>query len=99
MADPRAIYSDRGRGDDQWQWRKRNNDWDRSDRRRWHRDRDDDDDVAAGIIGFAAGTIAGAALAGSSNSHVARCEARYQSYDVRTDSYLGYDGYWHRCPL
>jgi hypothetical protein len=31
--------------------------------------------------------------------HVARCEARFRSYDASTDTYLGYDGYHHRCPL
>lgn len=33
------------------------------------------------------------------NGHAARCAARYQSYDVRRDAFLGYDGYWHRCRL
>jgi hypothetical protein len=31
------------------------------------------------------------------SSHVKECQARYRSYQVRTDSYLGYDGNWHRC--
>lgn len=31
--------------------------------------------------------------------HVARCEARFRSYDINTDSYLGFDGDWHRCRL
>lgn len=34
-----------------------------------------------------------------SRSHVARCEARFRSYDWRTDTYLGYDGDRHRCRL
>jgi len=29
--------------------------------------------------------------------HVARCEAKYRSYDARTDTFLGYDGYRHYC--
>lgn len=31
--------------------------------------------------------------------HVDRCYARYNSYDHRTDTYIGYDGYEHRCTL
>ncbi|MCR4268528.1 BA14K family protein [Nitratireductor sp. ZSWI3] len=31
--------------------------------------------------------------------HVARCYARYRSYDEYSDSYLGFDGYRHRCRL
>ena len=66
--------------------------------------------VAAGIFGF----MAGAALAGSARdrgyyyghyygsdwrAHVADCQDTYRSYDVRSDTYLGYDGYRHRCEL
>jgi len=32
-------------------------------------------------------------------SHIARCEARFRSYDWRIDRYLGFDGKWHRCRL
>lgn len=32
-------------------------------------------------------------------AHVARCHARYRSYDPYSDTYLGYDGYRHRCML
>lgn len=31
--------------------------------------------------------------------HIARCEARFRSYDRRRDSYMGFDGHWHRCRL
>ena len=31
--------------------------------------------------------------------HVDRCYARYNSYDHRTDTFIGYDGYEHRCRL
>jgi hypothetical protein len=60
--------------------------------------------LGAGILGFGLG----AALANSYSNryrvyggydHVARCEARYRSYDASTDMYLGYDGYYHRCRL
>jgi len=36
---------------------------------------------------------------GSWESHVDRCYARYRSYDHRTDTYVGYDGYERRCRL
>lgn len=66
----------------------------------------------AGAFGFTLGTIFGAAAANSNNrnndnmssrnmssGHVSRCEARFRSYDVRTDTYLGNDGDRHRCTL
>jgi hypothetical protein len=31
--------------------------------------------------------------------HVGRCYARYQTYDHRSDTYIGFDGYPHRCRL
>ena len=34
---------------------------------------------------------------GGGNAHVQWCLSRYRSYDPRTDTYLGYDGYRHRC--
>ena len=33
------------------------------------------------------------------NSHVAKCFAKYKSYDPETDTYLGYDGYRRYCNL
>jgi hypothetical protein len=33
------------------------------------------------------------------DDHVARCEARYRSYDPDTDMFLGYDGDYHYCRL
>jgi hypothetical protein len=32
-------------------------------------------------------------------THVARCEARFRSYNRYTDMYLGFDGDWHYCRL
>jgi hypothetical protein len=57
--------------------------------------------IGAGILGFAAGAaIAGAAANGDDDGdHVQACLDAYHSYDPRTDSYLGYDGYRHRCDL
>ncbi|MBL8905841.1 MAG: BA14K family protein [Rhizobiales bacterium] len=34
---------------------------------------------------------------GGYDAHVQWCLNRYRSYDPRTDTYLGYDGYRHRC--
>ena len=31
--------------------------------------------------------------------HVPNCRAAYRSYDIRSDTYLGYDGYRHQCLL
>ncbi|MBC8129877.1 MAG: BA14K family protein [Rhizobiaceae bacterium] len=35
----------------------------------------------------------------SGYSHVAACEARYRSYDRRTDTFVGYDGVVRRCRM
>jgi hypothetical protein len=65
--------------------------------------------LAAGFVGFALG----AAVADSADrdygnrydrgygyrDHVEACEDAYQSYDPRTDTYMGYDGYAHVCRL
>jgi hypothetical protein len=53
--------------------------------------------VAAGSV---LGLAAGAAIAGSarSNDAVAYCQQRFKSYDVRSGTYLGYDGRRHACP-
>lgn len=71
------------------------------------------DSVAAGLFGFTFGAILGSAITGSDaprgrviqpgygnyDAHVAACFRRYRSYDEGTDSYMGYDGYRHRCNL
>jgi Ni/Co efflux regulator RcnB len=36
-------------------------------------------------------------IGGGSSSHVDWCLNRYRSYDPSTDTFLGYDGYRHRC--
>lgn len=67
-------------------------------RYRYHRRYDNDGGAAAaaGIIGFAAGAIIGSQVNGGYSSHSA-CAARYRSYDPASGTYLGYDGYRHRC--
>lgn len=83
-------------------WRRNHHRWDRDDYRRWYGwNRPSLGSIGAGIFGFAVG----AAIANSINndrgydSHVARCEARFRSYNPETDMYLGFDGDYHRCRL
>lgn len=71
----------------------------------YHRHRGDRDFGGAAIAGIF-GLAAGAIIAGAANSdnyssrvHIRACEARFRSYDVRSDTYLGYDGNRHRCTL
>jgi hypothetical protein len=33
----------------------------------------------------------------TTSAHAAWCLARYRSYNIATDTYMGYDGYLHRC--
>jgi hypothetical protein len=63
--------------------------------------------LGAGIFGFAAGAAIANSARGDSyrdryysdRDHIAACQDAYRSYDIRSDSYLGYDGYRHRCEL
>jgi len=70
--------------------------------------------VGAGVLGFVAGAaIASSArggyyddgyyddrgYGGGWRAHVDACLDTYKSYDPRSDSYLGYDNYRHRCEL
>jgi hypothetical protein len=64
---------------------------------RHHHHHDNGGAVAAGaIFGLAAGAILGSAAA--NNNTVAYCSQRFRSYDPRSGTYLGYDGYRHPCP-
>lgn len=69
-------------------------------RHRYYRHRHHDNDAGAAaagaIFGLALGAIA--ANAASSNNAVGYCSQRYRSYDPRSGTYLGYDGYRHPCP-
>lgn len=61
----------------------------------------------AGLFGFALGAAVGSNMdrgyndyyAGGWDAHVARCEARYRSYDPSTNMFLGNDGKYHNCSL
>lgn len=85
-------------------WNRNRGNWGRNDYAQWYRWNRPNipGSIAAGIFGFALG----AAILGSQNrsdrgwdAHVQRCEARYRSYNPRTDMFLGYDGQYHRCNL
>jgi hypothetical protein len=98
-------YSKRD-NDHDWDWdgKKRyswNRDWD-DNRRYRYRDRDDFDGGAALIFGLAAGAIASgiasSAHGGYYGGSYERCAATYRSFNPQTWTYLGYDGYYHRCP-
>lgn len=79
----------------------------------YYRNRTDLEPLIAGLFGLAIGAIiAGAIANGNKNNsapaatpsrldpgHVARCAARYKSYDHRSDTYLGHDGMRHTCNL
>lgn len=62
------------------------------------------DNSGAWIAAAAVGALAvGAAAAATSDDvyyddAIAYCAQRYRSYDVRTQTYLGYDGLRHSCP-
>ena len=63
--------------------------------------------IAGGIFGLAAGMmIAGAASNSRANRNsvrgmdaewIAYCARKYRSYDARTNTFLGHDGYRHYC--
>ena len=69
--------------------------------------------VGAGLVGGMLGFVAGAAVANAADQgydyrydrgygyrdHVEACEDAYRSYDPRTDTYTGFDGYSHVCNL
>ncbi len=54
--------------------------------------------VTLGIVGLAAGAIAGGGYYGGLSWQEA-CARKYRSFNWNTGMYLGYDGHWHRCVL
>jgi hypothetical protein len=83
-------------------WRSNHSHWGNSQYQSFYRYHRNDNgfggNLAAGLFGFAVG----AALTGSPgymSDHVRACENRYHSYDVRTNTFLGYDGLRHACQL
>jgi hypothetical protein len=55
--------------------------------------------LGLGIANASRGPYYDGYYGGSWESHVDRCYNRYRTYDHRTDTYIGYDGYPHRCRL
>jgi len=70
--------------------------------------------IGAGVLGFMAGAAIansnrgyyddggyynGGYYGGGWRAHVDACLNAYRSYDPRSDTYLGYDNYRHRCEL
>ena len=118
LADPNRdrfierYYMNRGHDDDYRIWRNNRHRWRDADYRRWYDRHDhdfDDDDLAAGVFGFAAGALLGAAVAGASQPQGAivvnnqewlvYCTNRYRSFDPATGTFLGYDGQRHACVM
>lgn len=108
-----STYCDRNPRDSDCR-RYRGGNWNNNDYNRFYgRHRSGLDSIASGFFGFTFGAILGSAIANSNNNnnngggyyqgggynHVDACYARYRSYDARTDTFLGYDGYRHRCTL
>lgn len=107
------FVSQRCRAHPHWRgcddWRRNHHRWGQNDYRNWYRwNRPNVGNFAAGLFGFALGAAVGRGFDRDDRdwrggraweAHVARCEARYRSYDPRTDSFLGYDGDYHRCTL
>jgi hypothetical protein len=68
--------------------------------------------VGAGVAALAAGALIGGAIASQDQPYygdngpatydaggsVAYCEQTYRSYDPRSGTYLGFDGFRHPCP-
>ncbi len=101
---------DRPRTEGCYEWRRDRGRWDDRRYRDWYRRHHDDDRDEAGIaalFGLGVGALLGGTVAGplaeprgrDVTEHVRRCQERYRSYDPRTNTYLGYDGYRHPCRL
>jgi hypothetical protein len=53
--------------------------------------------LAAPAFGLSFGIIAPQVMRPAYSAHVQWCHNRFRSYNAATDSYLGYDGFYHRC--
>lgn len=94
-------------------WRRNRGHWRDSDYRNFYRFHSNDFGTgAAALFGFAAGAAIAGSAANARNQdlyddgpvaddsdHVAACEDAYRSYDVESDTYLGFDGIRHQCVL
>jgi len=84
-------------------WRSNRGNWSNSQYQGFYRthrhDRGFDNNLAAGLFGFAVGAALVNGTPGHMSSHVSACQNRYNSYSVRTDTFLGYDGLRHLCRI
>lgn len=83
-------------------WRKNHGQWGQAQYKQWYRwNHNNLGGFAAGLFGFALGAAitSGMNQTPAYSTHVDRCEARYRSYNPRTDQYLGTDGRYHLCTL
>jgi BA14K-like protein len=89
-------------------WHHNNNNWGGNNwGGNWHHRRHHHDNDNWGWWGVPLGLGLGLALTapyygggynnGYGNSHVDYCMRRYRSYDPRTNTFMGYDGYRHEC--
>ena len=85
-------------------WQTQHSQWSQSQYQGFYRSHQNDNGfgntAAAGLFGLAVGAAAvGVMSNGNTGSHVQDCERTYHSYDVRTNTYLGYDGLRHACEV
>lgn len=81
-------------------WRANRTRWSEARYRSWLRDRRlDGDRQTAALFGFRERTVETRPSATTGADHVAACSAAYRSYDIATDSYVGFDGVRRRCRL
>ena len=85
-------------------WQMHHDRWTQNQYQGFYRSHRHDDgfggDAMAGLFGFAVGAgVVGAMNDSDSGDHVQACERAYRSYDMRSDTYLGYDGSRHDCRL
>lgn len=113
FAEQRRFVEDRCDRNPNWRgcddFRRDRGNWDRDDYRRWYQwNRGALGAIGLGIFAFALGAAAANARNNSGyddgyyddwDEHVARCYARYRSYNEETDMYLSYNNGYQRCRL
>lgn len=85
-------------------WHRRGHGWNNSNYQGfYHRHQNAFPGTAAGIFGLAAGAIIAGAVNNaqhtSASAHVRACEARYRSYNPRTDTFVANNGQRYACNL
>jgi hypothetical protein len=84
-------------------WRSNRSHWGDSQYQGFYRTHRNDSgfrgNVAAGLFGFAVGAAMMNGSPGHMSGHISACQNRYGSYSVRTDTFLGFDGFRHLCRI